>query len=79
MGLDKMLRVQELALENKLPLCSWSRAPAPTCMRYGRGLRARRASVPQPGALSAAGLPVVTVVHGSSTAGGAYMPGCRTT
>jgi geranyl-CoA carboxylase beta subunit len=25
--------------------------------------------------LSAAGLPVVTVVHGSSTAGGAYMPG----
>ncbi len=25
--------------------------------------------------LSAAGLPVVTIVHGSSTAGGAYMPG----
>src|SRR5690606_3492595 len=25
--------------------------------------------------LSAAGLPVVAVVHGSSTAGGAYMPG----
>src|SRR5262249_11278155 len=25
--------------------------------------------------LSAAGVPVVTVVHGSSTAGGAYMPG----
>ncbi|WP_275427974.1 carboxyl transferase domain-containing protein, partial [Stenotrophomonas maltophilia] len=25
--------------------------------------------------LSAAGIPVISVVHGSSTAGGAYMPG----
>jgi geranyl-CoA carboxylase beta subunit len=30
MGLDKQLRVQEIALENKLPSCSWSKAPAPT-------------------------------------------------
>jgi geranyl-CoA carboxylase beta subunit len=28
--------------------------------------------------LSAAGVPVITVLHGSSTAGGAYMPGSPT-
>ncbi len=44
-----------------------------------RGLHPRRRDLPQPREASAAGVPVITVVHGSSTAGGAYMPGSPTT
>ena len=56
--------------------CSWSKAPAPICLRYrvedfvsGGNIFRNLAR------LSAAGLPVVTVTHGSSTAGGAYQTG----
>src|SRR6478736_137727 len=57
-GLDKTLRVQELALENKLPYVQLVESAGANLAR-----------------LSAAGLPVVTVTHGSSTAGGAYQTG----
>jgi hypothetical protein len=30
MGLDKILRVQEIALAERCPSSTWSRAPAPT-------------------------------------------------
>ncbi len=75
-GLDKALRVQELALENKLPFVQLVESAGANLMAYrvedfiygGQTFRnlAR---------LSAAGLPVVTVTHGSSTAGGAYQTG----
>jgi geranyl-CoA carboxylase beta subunit len=76
MGLDKVLRVQELALENKLPYVQLVESAGANLMAYrvqdfvngGNSFRnlAR---------MSAAGLPVVTVTHGSSTAGGAYQTG----
>ncbi|HXD42015.1 MAG TPA: carboxyl transferase domain-containing protein, partial [Ramlibacter sp.] len=76
MGLDKILRVQELALENKLPFIHLVESAGANLMRYrvegfvrGGGLFRNLAR------LSAAGIPVVTVQHGSGTAGGAYMPG----
>ena len=76
MGLDKILRVQEIALTERLPFIHLVESAGANLMRYrvegfvhgGRLFRnlAR---------LSAAGIPVITVQHGSGTAGGAYMPG----
>lgn len=76
MGLDKQLRVQELALENKLPYIQLVESAGANLMAYrveefirGGNLFRNLAR------LSAAGLPVITVTHGSSTAGGAYQTG----
>ena len=76
MGLAKQLRIQELALENKLPFVQLVESAGANLLTYkvqdfvtGGGLFRNLAR------LSAAGLPVVTVTHGSSTAGGAYQTG----
>jgi geranyl-CoA carboxylase beta subunit len=76
MGLEKQLRVQEIALENKLPYVQLVESAGANLMAY------RVEDFVRGGALfrnlarmSAAGLPVVTVTHGSSTAGGAYQTG----
>jgi geranyl-CoA carboxylase beta subunit len=76
MGLPKQLRVQELALENKLPFVQLVESAGANLMTYkveefihGGTLFRNLAR------MSAAWLPVVTVTHGSSTAGGAYQTG----
>ena len=76
MGLEKALRAQELALENKLPFVQLVESAGANLLQYrveqfvhGGQLFRNLAR------LSAAGLPVVTVTHGSSTAGGAYQTG----
>jgi geranyl-CoA carboxylase beta subunit len=76
MGLDKMLRVQDIALAHKLPFLHLVESAGANLMRYrvqdfvhGGALFRNLAR------LSAAGIPVITVQHGSGTAGGAYMPG----
>jgi geranyl-CoA carboxylase beta subunit len=75
MGLKKSLRLQQIARENKLPLIHLVESgganllyQAEIFVEGGRGFcnQAR---------LSAAGIPQICVVHGSSTAGGAYLPG----
>ncbi len=75
MGVKKHLRIQQIALENKLPMVRLVESgganllyQAEMFVEGGRGF-ANQAR------LSAAGIPQVTVVHGSSTAGGAYLPG----
>ena len=75
-GLDKILRAQELALENRLPYVQLIESAGANLLKYkvdefvqGGKLFYNLAR------LSAAGLPVIGIVHGSSTAGGAYMPG----
>ena len=76
MGLDKQLRVQELALENKLPLVQLVESAGANLLRYRVEDFVRGGNIFRNLArLSAAGLPVVTVTHGSSTAGGAYQTG----
>jgi geranyl-CoA carboxylase beta subunit len=76
MGLDKQLRVQELALENKLPFIQLVESAGANLMTYRVEDFVRGGSLFRNIArLSAAGLPVVTVTHGSSTAGGAYQTG----
>jgi geranyl-CoA carboxylase beta subunit len=76
MGLDKILRVQELALENKLPFIHLVESAGANLMRYRvEGFIHGGALFRNLARLSAAGIPVITVQHGSGTAGGAYMPG----
>lgn len=75
-GNQKLMRCQEIALENKLPFIHLVESAGSNLRQYrvdkfirGGGMFYNLAR------MSAAGLPVITVVHGSSTAGGAYMPG----
>jgi len=75
MGLKKKLRAQEIALTNKLPIVYLVESgganlnyQAETFVEGGRTFRNQAR-------LSAAGIPQINVVHGSSTAGGAYLPG----
>jgi geranyl-CoA carboxylase beta subunit len=75
-GLEKMLRAQQIALDKKLPFLHLVESAGANLLEYrvehfvqGGGVFYNLAR------LSAAGIPVITVVHGSSTAGGAYMPG----
>ena len=76
MGLDKQLRIQELALENKLPFVQLVESAGANLMLYRVEHFVRGGSLFRNLArLSAAGLPVVTITHGSSTAGGAYQTG----
>lgn len=76
MSVEKFQRAQAIALQQKLPFIHLVESAGANLLNYkvetfilgGSGFYwlAR---------LSAAGCPVLTVVHGSSTAGGAYMPG----
>ena len=73
--LKKMLRANQIALENRLPLISLVEsggADLPTQKEIfipgGRGFRDLTR-------LSAAGIPTIALVFGNSTAGGAYIPG----
>src|SRR5438093_1584656 len=74
--LDKQLRVQELALENKLPYVQLVESAGANLMAYRVEEFVRGGNLFRNlSRLSAAGLPVITVTHGSSTAGGAYQTG----
>jgi len=76
MGREKLLRAQELALVNKLPFVHLVESAGANLLRYRvEGFIHGGAIFHNLAKLSAAGITVVTVVHGSSTAGGAYMPG----
>ena len=75
LGSKKSLRAQDIALENKLPRISLVESgganlkyQADLFVEGGKGFYNQAK-------LSAAGIPQITVVHGSSTAGGAYIPG----
>ncbi|HYF42639.1 MAG TPA: carboxyl transferase domain-containing protein, partial [Ramlibacter sp.] len=76
MGLDKILRVQEIALQNKLPFVHLVESAGANLMKYRvEGFVHGGSLFRNLARLSAAGIPVITVQHGSGTAGGAYMPG----
>ena len=76
MGLDKQLRIQEIALENKLPYVQLVESAGANLMAYRVEDFVRGGNLFRNIArFSAAGLPVVTITHGSSTAGGAYQTG----
>ncbi|MBU7571833.1 MAG: acyl-CoA carboxylase subunit beta [Hydrogenophaga sp.] len=75
-GLEKILRVQEIALENRLPFVHLVESAGANLTKYKvEGFVLGGALFRNLARLSAAGIPVITVQHGSGTAGGAYMPG----
>lgn len=72
----RLQRAQEIALKQKMPFIHLVESAGGDLMNYtvegflrGGTLFANLAR------LSKAGLPVISILHGSSTAGGAYMPG----
>jgi geranyl-CoA carboxylase beta subunit len=75
-GLEKLLRAQQLALENRLPFVHLVESAGANLLKYRVEQFIRGGTLFYNLArLSAAGLPVIAIVHGSSTAGGAYMTG----
>ncbi|MDO9291003.1 MAG: carboxyl transferase domain-containing protein, partial [Hydrogenophaga sp.] len=73
---EKILRVQAIALEQKLPFVHLVESAGANLTKYQvEGFVLGGALFRNLARLSAAGLPVITVQHGSGTAGGAYMPG----
>jgi len=75
MGLRKALRAQEIARENKLPMIHLVESGGANLMYQSEIFIEGGRSFANQARLSAAGIPQIAVVHGASTAGGAYLPG----
>ncbi|WP_374676171.1 acyl-CoA carboxylase subunit beta [Ideonella sp.] len=75
MGLKKMLRAQEIARENRLPVVYLVESGGANLMYQSEMFVEGGRSFANQARLSAAGIPQIAVVHGPSTAGGAYLPG----
>ncbi len=75
MGLKKALRAQELAAQNKLPLIALVESGGANLMYQAEIFVDGGRTFANQARLSAAGIPQIAVVHGASTAGGAYLPG----
>ena len=75
MGLRKALRAQQIALENKLPMINLVESGGANLLYQAEIFVEGGRSFANQARMSAAGLPQISVVHGSSTAGGAYLPG----
>ncbi|WP_439125607.1 MAG: geranyl-CoA carboxylase subunit beta [Pseudomonas rhizophila] len=74
-GLNKTLRLQQIAMENKLPVITLAESGGAN-LNYAAQIFVEGArSFANQARMSAMGLPQITVVHGSATAGGAYQPG----
>lgn len=74
-GLDKTLRLQKIAKENKLPIVTLAESGGAN-LNYATDVFVKGAQAfANQARMSAAGIPQVTVVHGNATAGGAYQPG----
>jgi geranyl-CoA carboxylase beta subunit len=74
-GIQKALRAQELARENRLPVVSLVESGGANLLYQQEIFIPGGETFYNQAKLSAAGIPQITVVHGSSTAGGAYIPG----
>ncbi|MDN5939646.1 MAG: acyl-CoA carboxylase subunit beta, partial [Salinisphaera sp.] len=74
-GVQKTLRIQEIAMQNKLPVVSLIESGGANLLYQAELFIVGGTTFANQARLSAMGIPQVTVVHGSSTAGGAYMPG----
>ena len=75
-GMEKTLRAQDIALENRLPVINLSESAGANLLAYRVEMWSEGGrSFANMAKLSAAGIPVITVLHGSGTAGGAYVPG----
>lgn len=74
-GLKKALRLHEIAFENRLPLIYLVESGGANLLYQAEMFVEGGRSFANQARLSAAGIPQIAIVHGSSTAGGAYLPG----
>jgi len=74
-GLKKALRLHEIAFENRLPLIYLVESGGANLLYQSEMFVEGGRSFANQARLSAAGIPQIAIVHGSSTAGGAYLPG----
>jgi geranyl-CoA carboxylase beta subunit len=74
-GVEKAIRAQEIALANKLPFVQLVESAGANLMLQAEMFVRGGAIFANLARMSAAGIPVVSIVHGSSTAGGAYQTG----
>jgi geranyl-CoA carboxylase beta subunit len=75
LGGQKRQRMLQIALENKLPVVVLAQSGGGNLRLLGDFFGHSGSGFARQARLSAAGIPQVTVVHGSATAGGAYQPG----
>jgi len=74
-GGEKRLKLQTIALRQKMPLVVLAQSAGGDLREVGDMFGYSGVFFANQARLSAAGIPQVTVVHGSATAGGAYQPG----
>ncbi|MCV0393798.1 MAG: acyl-CoA carboxylase subunit beta [Rhizobiaceae bacterium] len=74
-GLKKTLRLHEIAFENRLPLIYLVESGGANLAYQAEMFVEGGRAFANQARLSAAGIPQIAIVHGSSTAGGAYLPG----
>ena len=74
-GQEKRKRMQRIALHQKMPLVVLAQSGGGDLREAGDMFGLTGVIFANQARLSAAGIPQVTVVHGSATAGGAYQPG----
>ncbi len=75
MGLEKTLRLQQIAMQNHLPMLYLVESGGANLEYQAQIFVAGGRCFANQARLSAMGIPQITIVHGSSTAGGAYLPG----
>ena len=75
MGVEKAIRAQEIALRSKLPYVQLVESAGANLFLQAEMFVRGGATFANMARLSAAGIPVISIVHGSSTAGGAYQTG----
>src|SRR5262245_14742159 len=74
-GQRKGQRVQQIVLENKLPLVHLVESGGANLLYQAEIFVPGGRGFANQARMSARGIPQLTIVHGSSTAGGAYLPG----
>jgi geranyl-CoA carboxylase beta subunit len=74
LGGKKRFRVMSIAMENKLPMVNLAQSGGGNLKLAGDMFGESGRGFALQCRLSAAGIPQITVVHGSATAGGAYQP-----
>jgi geranyl-CoA carboxylase beta subunit len=75
-GASRIMRAEEISLQQKLPFVHLVESAGGDLLNYTvEGFSRGGALFGNLAKLSKAGIPVISILHGSSTAGGAYMPG----
>ena len=75
LGGDKRMRMQNISMSEKIPLVTLAQSGGGNLTTVGEIFGPSGVIFANQCRLSAAGIPQITVVHGSATAGGAYQPG----